>query len=255
MGANTIFVIIFVLFCGFLMSAGLISKRWVKESSDFVLAGREISTPINIVGVIAIGFAGTTVTLAPGFTIQYGLAGGLAWSMIYSMCGLLLFGLIYSNLVRRSGAQTLSEFLEMRFDGNTRSVVAITSVIGMCGIMANNVVSSVDSIAAFTGWNRLLITAILFAVIIVFTFVSGLWATTITDLFQVLIGVIVVPTTFFLLAGRFGWIDVIFANWGPGDFVTQGFVGTMPGMNCFVVGRARRPAQAALACRLALRAV
>ena len=58
MGANTIFVIIFVLFCGFLMSAGLISKRWVKESSDFVLAGREISTPINIVGVIAIGFAG-----------------------------------------------------------------------------------------------------------------------------------------------------------------------------------------------------
>lgn len=230
MGANTIFVIIFVLFCGFLMSAGLISKRWVKESSDFVLAGREISTPINIVGVIAIGFAGTTVTLAPGFTIQYGLAGGLAWSMIYSMCGLLLFGLIYSNLVRRSGAQTLPEFLEMRFDGNTRSVVAITSVIGMCGIMANNVVSSVDSIAAFTGWNRLLITAILFAVIIVFTFVSGLWATTITDLFQVLIGVIVVPTTFFLLAGRFGWIDVIFANWGPGDFVTQGFVGTMPGM-------------------------
>ena len=119
MGANTIFVIIFVLFCGFLMSAGLISKRWVKESSDFVLAGREISTPINIVGVIAIGFAGTTVTLAPGFTIQYGLAGGLAWSMIYSMCGLLLFGLIYSNLVRRSGAQTLPEFLEMRFDGNT----------------------------------------------------------------------------------------------------------------------------------------
>lgn len=56
---------------------GLISKRWVKESSDFVLAGREISTPINVVGVIAIGFAGTTVTLAPGFTIQYGLLA--AW--------------------------------------------------------------------------------------------------------------------------------------------------------------------------------
>ena len=231
MDANTIFIIIFTLFCGFLLSAGLISKRWVKESSDFVLAGREISTPINIVGVIAIGFAGTTVTLAPGFTVQYGLGGGLAWSMIYSMCGLLLFGLIYSNFIRRSGAQTLPEFLEMRYDGNTRSVVAITSVIGMCGIMANNVVSSVDSIAAFTGWDRLLITAILFAVIIIFTFVSGLWATTITDLFQVLIGVIVVPTTFFLLANRFGWVDVIFAHWGPGDFLSQGYVNTLPGMD------------------------
>ena len=62
---NVIFVVIFVIFCAFLLGAGLISKRWVKESSDFVLAGREISTPINVVGVIAIGFAGTTVTLAP----------------------------------------------------------------------------------------------------------------------------------------------------------------------------------------------
>ena len=169
--------VIFVIFCAFLLGAGLISKRWVKESSDFVLAGREISTPINVVGVIAIGFAGTTVTLAPGFTIQYGLLGGLGWGVIYSVCGLLIFGLLYSNFVRRSGAQTLPEFLEMRYDGHTRSVVAITAVIGMCGIMANNVVSSVDNIAAFTGWNRLAITAIIFAVIIVFTFVSGLWAT------------------------------------------------------------------------------
>ncbi len=158
---NVIFVVIFVIFCAFLLGAGLISKRWVKESSDFVLAGREISTPINVVGVIAIGFAGTTVTLAPGFTIQYGLLGGLGWGVIYSVCGLLIFGLLYSNFVRRSGAQTLPEFLEMRYDGHTRSVVAITSVIGMCGIMANNVVSSVDNIAAFTGWNRLAITAIL----------------------------------------------------------------------------------------------
>ena len=114
---NVIFVVIFVIFCAFLLGAGLISKRWVKESSDFVLAGREISTPINVVGVIAIGFAGTTVTLAPGFTIQYGLLGGLGWGVIYSVCGLLIFGLLYSNFVRRSGAQTLPEFLEMRYDG------------------------------------------------------------------------------------------------------------------------------------------
>ena len=230
MSANAIFIIIFVIFCGILIGAGLFSKRWVKESDDFVLAGREISTLINTVGVCAIGFAGTTVTLAPGFTVQYGLFGGMAWSVVYSMCGLLLFGLLYSNFIRRSGAQTLPEFLEMRYDGATRSVVAITSVIGMCGIMANNVVSSVDNIAAFTGWNRTLITAIIFLVIIVFTFISGLWATTITDLFQITIGIVVVPSVFFLLANRFGWIDVILANWAPGAFTSDGFAGSMPGM-------------------------
>lgn len=230
MGANSIFIIIFIAFCGVLIGAGLFSKRWVKESSDFVLAGREISTPINIVGVCAIGFAGTTVTLAPAFTLQFGLLGGLGWGAIYSLCGLLLFGLLYSKFIRRSGAQTLPEFLEMRYDGNTRSVVAITSVIGMCGIMANNVVSSVDNIAAFTGWNRLLITAVIFAVIIVFCFISGLWATTITDLFQITIGVIVIPAAFFVLVNRFGWLEAIYTNWAPGNFNNVGFVGSLPTM-------------------------
>lgn len=74
---NVIFVVIFVIFCAFLLGAGLISKRWVKESSDFVLAGREISTPINVVGVIAIGFAGTTVTLAPAS--RFSTACWAAW--------------------------------------------------------------------------------------------------------------------------------------------------------------------------------
>lgn len=228
--ANVIFIIIFIIFCGILIGAGLFSRSWVRESDDFVLAGREISTPINVVGVCAIGFAGTTVTLAPGFTVQYGLFGGLAWSIVYAICGLMLFGYLYSKFVRLSGAQTLPEFLEMRYDGRTRSVVAITSVIGMCGIMANNVVSSVDNIAAFTNWNRVLITAIIFLVIIIFTFISGLWATTITDLFQITIGIIIIPTVFFLLANRYGWIDAITANWAPGAFTTDGFVGSMPGM-------------------------
>lgn len=230
MQANTYFIIVFIIFCSFLLGAGLVSRKWVKDSDDYVLAGREISTLINTVGVCAIGFAGTTVTLAPAFTIQYGLLGGLGWGVIYSICGLLLFGLLYSNFIRRSGAQTLPEYLEMRYDKKTRSVVAVTSVIGMCGIMANNVVSSVDNIAAYTGWDRLIITAVIFGVIIIFTFISGLWATTITDLFQVFIGVIVVPTTFFLIMRRFGNVDVIYQNWGPGNFVNQGFVGSLPGM-------------------------
>lgn len=230
MSANTYFIVIFIIFCGFLLSAGLISKSWVKESSDYVLAGREISTIINTVGVCAIGFAGTTVTLAPAFTVQYGLLGGLGWGGIYSICGLLLFGLLYSNFIRRSGAQTLPEYLEMRYDTKTRSVVAITSVIGMCGIMANNVVSSVDNIVAYTGWDRLLVTAIIFGVIIIFTFISGLWATTITDLFQVFIGVVMVPTAFILITRRFGWVDVIFNSWEPGNFINQGFQGTIPGL-------------------------
>ena len=230
MGANGVFIIVFIVFVAFLFGASFISKNWVSDSSDYILAGREISTPINVFGVIAIGFAGTTITLAPGFTVQFGLLGGIGWGLIYSMCGLLLFGLLFPRFIHRSGAQTLPEFLEMRYDAKTRSVVAITSIVGMCGVMANNIVSSVQNIAAYTGWNTVFITALIFAVIIAFTYISGMWAVSMTDFVQVILGIVVVPMVMILVMQHNGSWDVMLAHWPTDHIWNQGLVGNMPGM-------------------------
>ena len=224
MNANTIFLILFVIFCAILVGAGLISKRWVKESTDYILAGREISTFINMIGVCAIGFAGTTIALAPGFTIQFGLTASFAWGLIYAVCGLMLFGLLFSKFIRCCGAQTLPEYLEMRYNGTVRSVVAITSVIGMSGILANNIVSCTNAIVGFTKWNATLIMAVIFLIIIAFTFISGLWATTITDFFQVTLGVVIVPAVLISLVGKFGGFDALNAAW-PGEIFEVGLSG------------------------------
>lgn len=228
---NAIFLVLFVIFCAILVGCGIVSKRWVKDSSDYILAGREISTFINMIGVCAIGFAGTTIALAPGFAVQLGLIGSWTWGIIYGVCGLLIFGLLFANFIRRCGAQTLPEYLEMRYDGRVRSVVAITSVVGMAGILANNIVSCTNSIAGYTKWNPTIIMAVIFLVIIAFTFISGLWATTLTDFFQVCLGVIIVPTVLILLANRFGWFDAINAAWPGGNAFTAGLTGnSLPGL-------------------------
>jgi solute:Na+ symporter, SSS family len=225
MASTTIFLIMFVVFSAVLVSAGLFSKRWVSESSDFILAGREVSTLINMMGVSAIGFAGTTIALAPGFTVLMGFQASLAWGSIYSILGLLLFGLLFSGFIRRNGAQTLPEYLEMRYNGTVRSVVAITSVIGMSGILANNIVSCANTITGYTGWDQSLIVAVIFAIIIGFTFISGLWAATITDFFQVMIGVVAIPLLLMMLIKRYGGFDAVNAAWPGGNFVTSGIGG------------------------------
>lgn len=225
MSANVIFFILFAIFCVILVGAGVISKRWVKDSSDYILAGREISTFINMIGVAAIGFAGTTVALAPGFAIQMGLKASLAWGVIYAICGLMLFALLFSNFIRRSGAQTLPEYLELRYDGKVRSVVAITSVLGMSGILANNIVSCTNAIVGYTKWNPTLVMGVIFLIIIAFTFISGLWATTLTDFFQVTLGVVIVPVFLLLLSQRYGWFDAINAAWPGGDVFATGVTG------------------------------
>ena len=163
---NTIFIVMFIVFIGILIGCGVYAKRWVSDASDYVLAGREVSTPINMMGVIAIGFAGTTVALAPNFSITFGLKNALAWGLIYCVAGLLLYGLLWGKFIRLGGAQTLPEYLEMRYSGKIRPVIAVTSVIGMCGILANNIVSCVSAIVGYTGWNTTVVTAIVFFVIL-----------------------------------------------------------------------------------------
>lgn len=69
----------------------------------------------------------------------------------------------------------------MRYDGHPfRSGHHL--VIGMCGIMANNVVSSVDNIAAYRlePPGRTLLSSLSSSCYLCL----GLWATTITDLFR-----------------------------------------------------------------------
>lgn len=222
---NTVFVVMFVVFIGILVGCGVYAKRWVSDASDYVLAGREVSTPINMMGVVAIGFAGTTVALAPNFSITFGLKNSLMWGLIYCVAGLLLYGLLWGKFIRLGGAQTLPEYLEMRYNGKIRPVIAVTSVIGMCGILANNIVSCVSAIVGYTGWNTTVVTAIVFFIILCFTFISGLWAATITDFFQVCLGVVAVPLMLGLLASRHGGFSEIAANWMNNDFFNIGIGG------------------------------
>ncbi|MEL7647336.1 MAG: sodium:solute symporter family protein [Sedimentibacter sp.] len=225
---NIIFGIYSVIFVALLIGAGFIAKKWVSDSDDFIIAGREISTPINTLAVVAIGFAGTSITLAPGFSVLYGVRGGIIWGVIYSIAGLMVYANIFSSFIRRSGAQTLPEYFETRYNGKVRGLIAVTSVIGMCGILANNVVSLSSIVSGYTGWPITIITGAAFLVILIFATMSGMWATTITDFIQVSIGTIAVPVFLGILVNKYGGFE-FFESWKGGNWVNTGLAGaTMP---------------------------
>ena len=221
---NIIFSVYSVIFVALLIGAGVFARKWVTDSDDFILAGREISLPVNTLAVVAIGFAGTSITLAPGFSILYGVTGGIFWGCIYSLFGLFLYANLFAGFIRRSGAQTLPEYFETRYDGRVRGLVAVTSVIGMCGILANNIVSLSSIVSGYTGWPVLPITAGGFLVILIFATMSGMWATTITDFIQVTIGTIAVPIFLMILINKYGGTS-FFSSWLGGDWVNTGLAG------------------------------
>lgn len=221
---NITFGIYSVILIILLIGSGFVAKKWVSDTDDFIIAGREISFPINTLAVVAIGFAGTTITLAPGFSILYGIKGGILWGCIYSIFGLLLYANLFANFIRRSGAQTLPEYFETRYNGTVRGLVAVTSVVGMCGILANNVVSLSSIVSGYTGWPSFIIVGVAFLIILIFATMSGMWATTITDFIQVSIGTIAVPVFLFILIKKYGGF-AYFDGWLTSDWVNVGLGG------------------------------
>ena len=232
MDKQIIFSVFFIVFAAIMISAGVISKKWVSDTSDYILAGREVSLLINIMGVAAIGFAGTTVALAPGYALLYGIKGSLIWGCIYAALGLIVYGQVFSNFIRRCGAQTLPEYLEMRYDGKVRNVVACGTIVGLCGILANNIVSCAGIVSSYVGWPQWVVIALAFAIILCFTYISGLWAATITDFFQVTVGIIAIPVFLALLMQKFGGMEYLQGNWGAASVWAEGITGgVMPVMS------------------------
>ncbi|MGF6905593.1 sodium:solute symporter family protein [Fusobacterium sp. PH5-44] len=232
MNIQLTFGIYCIIFCALMIGAGIYSKKWVSDASDFIIAGRELSFPINTMGVAAIGFAGTTVSLACGFSVLYGVKGALSWGIIYSIFGLVVYGLVFSNFVRRCGAQTLPEYFEMRYSGKVRNLVAYGTIIGMCGILANNVVSLSAIVSGYVGWPTYFVMGASFLVIMIFATLSGVWASSITDFIQVVIGTIAIPLLLILLMKKFGGIEFVENNWLTGNFMDNGISGgTLPGMS------------------------
>lgn len=243
MSREAVFTLFFLGFAAVLVYAGWITRKWIADSSDFILAGREVSLLMNIFGVAAIGYAGTSIALAPGFAVTYGFWGSMAWSGIYSLGGLALFGLLFTTFIRRCGAQTLPEWLEMRFSPSVRLVVTVTTVLGLTGIMANNIVSLGGVIAGYVGWPPYLANSLCFLIVLAFSYFSGLWAVTLTDFIQMILGLVAIPTFVLCLIAKYGGLSWLLDNWTGPNIWSAGFKGaklpimslTYPSVFTFIV--------------------
>lgn len=226
MSFNSVFLLFFIAFIAVLVIGGMITRKWVTGSNDYFIAGREVGLLVNIFGVAAIGFAGTIITLGPGLVIMTGFWGSFGFGLIYGIGGLALYGLLFAPYIRRSGAHTLSEWLEMRFDKKTRTLVTVATILGLLGIMANNVMSMAIVTTSFTGWSLIGTLSAIFAMFLLFTYIGGFWAVTLTDFIQMCIGLVALPVLLLTLISKFGGMSFINESWsGPGSYWTSGLGG------------------------------
>jgi len=225
MSQNVLFLIALAIFLIVIIYVGIRSKSQVSDADDYILAGRGVGFWMNVVNVMSIGFAGTAITLCAYFSMHFGLFGGMFGNALTA--GLyIVYGCLFGTVIRDSGAQTLPEWVEVRYDRKTRNVIAILGIVGMIGILANNIMSIVTTVASYTGWPSWVILIGSFVVILAFAFVAGMWGVSTSAFAQMIIGIIIIPTFFFMLLARYGSPAELSSHWPSGaDWVFTGVVG------------------------------
>ncbi|MCS3901515.1 sodium:solute symporter family protein [Methanococcus voltae] len=182
-------LIIWITISGYLLLmlfVSLYAKRFIKNSTDFLLAGRNLGIFLTTATLAATHYGGGFILGGAEHGVLSGLGG--VWYGFACGLGLLLLGLFLAKPMRALALFTVPEVLEMRY--NSRNIrylsafLSLTALIGIIGALINGA----SSVFQVLGIDPLLGAIISTFIFIAYTAASGLWAVALTDFIQVIIG-------------------------------------------------------------------
>ncbi|MCS3922164.1 SSS family solute:Na+ symporter [Methanococcus voltae PS] len=182
-------IIIWVTISGYLLLmlfVSLYAKRFIKSSTDFLLAGRNLGIFLTTATLAATHYGGGFILGGAEHGVMSGLGG--IWYGFACGFGLLLLGLFLAKPMRALALFTVPEVLELRYNCRSiRYISAFLSLVALIGIIAALVTgaSSVFQVLGIDPFWGAIISTIIF---ITYTAASGLWAVALTDFIQVIIG-------------------------------------------------------------------
>jgi SSS family transporter len=192
-----------------LVLISVFASRRVRNSADFIVAGRQLPLGLCVFTVFATWFGSGTLIGAAGAAYSGGLRAVVANPFGSALC-LLLAGVFYARVLRRLKLLTLPDLFRARF-GRVAEVVAAVGIIpayvGWVGSIfvafgtVLNVVAGVD----FT-------TAIIIGAVITigYTFWGGMWAVSLTDFFQAIVIIVGLLVLFpLVLCDLGGWQELL----------------------------------------------
>lgn len=219
---QAVVIIALILYLGILFFVGKYTKRWILDSSDYILAGREFGLLANVAELCAIALAGSLMTFLPSLVIQYGIRTALVRYVITLGLGYAVYGLLFGKMVRESGAQTIAEFMEIRFDHRVRTMVSVISAFAMLGIAANNIMSITNVLNRLIGIPPIVLASICFLIILLFSVMGGFWGVTLTDIIQLLVGGSAVLALLLYLFRHYGGWSFLVSNFPSVNLWTTG---------------------------------
>ena len=193
------------------LAIGFWASKRIKTTSDFTLAGR--SLPMALVGVtiFATWFGPEMIMGVPGQFVENGVMGIITDQFGNILC-LSLIAFFYARRLYRMNITTLGDFFKIRYNKFlelTASIIIIFTYFFWIAAQFVALAYLFHSIMGISISNGIVLGAL---IVVIYTYIGGMWAVSITDLLQSVLIVIGLIIVLVIILGKTGGIEPLFEN-------------------------------------------
>lgn len=199
------------------VAIGAWSSKLVKNSNDFVLAGRQLPLFLSASALFATWFGSETIFGASSEYLENGLQGVIEDPFGGALC-LILFGIFYLKPMYRMQVLTIGDVYKKIFGKKVEFVASIFMIPAYFGYVAAQLVALsliFSSIADISMLQGILVSA---AIVVFYTFLGGMWAISITDFIQTTLIVVGLIWVSVMVAQQAGGVMPILESAPEGSF-------------------------------------
>ncbi len=181
------------------------TSRFVKNTNDFVMAGRRMPMTVVAAGLFATWFGSETVMGASTAFLNDGLMGIIEDPFGAALC-LIFIGIFMAKPLYRLNLYTFSDYFRRRYSPRAEMLSAVMMIPSYWGWIAAQLIALSTILNILTGIPIFTGVVACAAMIMFYTYIGGMWAVSITDFVQtimIIVGMVFVMINSVNVAG--GW--------------------------------------------------
>ncbi len=199
------------------LAAGLLTVRLVKNSADFINAGRRLPMLFNATALFALWFGSETILGATSEFAQHGLIGVIEDPFGAALC-LILFAAFFARKLYRLNLLTINDLFRIKYGPKVELWSSIFMILTFLGWVAAQFVALgilLHSIAGLPVSTGIMISAV---VVTLYTMTGGMWAISITDFIQSIMIIVGLVWVSIVVTTKAGGIENVFESAPAGFF-------------------------------------
>jgi len=224
-----IYLIALLVYSIFLMGLGIVMSRRVKNSSDFLVAGRSLGTGRLFATFLAANIGAGSTVGATGLGYRLGMS---AWWWVGSACiGTFLLSQFLGpklwRIAKANNLSTLQDYLEFRYGKAVKAVISVLFWFGALAILAGQLIAIstiLYTVAGIPKWQGCLIGGV---VAIVYCTAGGMMSSSFVNMFELAVTMsgllLAVPFAIHAVGGWSHMHDMVLANTGSTEKTAQLF--------------------------------